>query len=315
SSRAVSDAYIWMGDELCRRVLRNGLGGVDAVFVVGSSSRLIFSEARRLGCRTIMEAIIASPRTERALLEAEERHFPEWAQDGTAPVSEHFEQLVDKEYALADLIVCGSDFVRDSIGQSGGPIERCVVVPYGVSQTIAARPRRRDTTAPLRVLTVGAVGLRKGIPYVAEAARKLRGDCQFRLVGPLQAPASIAQRLSADLEYLGPVPKSQIGDHYGWADVFLLPSICEGSATVIYEALGHGLPVITTHNSGSVITHEREGLIVPTRDSSAIVNSLLTLSKDPKRLSAMSEAALATARTYSFERYAGKLVEELKKLG
>jgi glycosyltransferase involved in cell wall biosynthesis len=315
SAEETFEAHAWMGDELCRRILRSGIGNADAVFVVGSSSRLLFAEARRRGCRTIMESIIASPRLERTLLESEGRRHPEWA-DGNGPAaSGGFERMAEEEYALSDLIVCGSEFVRDSIRQCGGPVERCVVVPYGVSQAVGGSPRHRERGSALKVLTVGAVGLRKGLPYVAEAARMLRGACEFRVVGPLHAGPEAARRLSAEVDYRGPVPKSQIGEHYGWADVFLLPSICEGSATVIYEALGQGLPVVTTANSGSVVTDGRDGILVPICDSPAIVESLKGLADSPARCEAMSAAALETARTYSYDRYASRLTEAVTSLG
>src|SRR5476651_1578591 len=95
---------------------------------------------------------------------------------------------------------------------------------------------------PLRVLTVGAVGLHKGSPYVLAAARQLRHGATFRMVGQIKGrPAAVAQ-LRVAVELCGPVPRSEMLAHFQWADVFLLPSLCEGSATVAYEALACGLP-------------------------------------------------------------------------
>lgn len=312
-SGAEAESHIWMGDELCRRALRRGLKNVDAVFVVGSSSRILFREAKRAGCRTIMESIIASPRAEKRLLEEEESRYPHWMAPGTAVSSSHFQDLVDEEYALADQIICGSPFVRESIRQSGGPVDRCAIVPYGVPLKVAANGRMRKAGDPLRVLTVGAVGLRKGIQYVAEAAGLVGKVCAFRLVGPLQAKPEIGGALAAQIGYLGAVPKAKIQEHYQWADVFLLPSICEGSATVIYEAMGFGLPIVTTFNSGSVVTDGKEGYVVPIRDPSAIARSLLALSENNALYERMSQAALATARAYSFDRYSRNLVKALKQ--
>lgn len=215
---------------------------------------------------------------------------------------------------MADMIVCGSEFVRQSVITAGGPGSRCVVIPYGIDQPTANGPRLLDRTRRLRVLTVGAVGLRKGSPYVLAAARVLGGLCEFRVAGPLQASAKAIAELRDTVDLLGAVPRVQIAKHYAWADVFLLPSICEGSATVVYEALGHGLPVVTTPNAGSVVTHGQNGFIVPIRDVGAIVQALRYLMADEQRYSAMSASALAAAKTYSFERYAAKLVETLNSL-
>ena len=65
------------------------------------------------------------------------------------------------------------------------------------------------------------------------------------------------------MELAGPVPRSVVAEHYAWADVFLLPSVCEGSATATYEAIASGIPVICTPNAGSVIEDGRQGFRSP----------------------------------------------------
>ncbi len=315
STEELSAAFIRAGDEICREVIRAGFAAADAVFVVGSPSRILFEEARRRGMKTIMEGIIAAPAVEEALMQEESRRHPEWAVGSIAAQAKDFDALVREEWNLADLIVCGSEFVRESVGIAGGPVERCVVVPYGLSQPVASRPRRLEPGRPLRVLTVGAIGLRKGSPYVAAAAAALAGKCEFRMVGEPPANSAVREALGRRVTLTGPVPRDQIGGHYAWADVFLLPSLCEGSATVIFEALGHGLPVVTTPNSGSVVTTGREGFVLPVRDVPAIVKSLEALGSDGQLYGEMSVAALAAAAEYSFERYARSLVGALNGLG
>ncbi len=311
----VGRACIRAGDEICRRVVSRGIGSAEAVFVVGSSSRILFEEARRLGKRTVMESIIAAPAIEEALMGEEARRFPAWAVGAPAVRAADFADLVREEWSLADLIVCGSEFVRESIRLAGGPVGRCAVVPYGLVQTVEPQPRQLTAGRPLRVLTVGAIGLRKGSPYVAAAAQRLRGRVEFRMVGEPPRDARVRAELAAGVSLTGAVPRDQVAAHYAWADVFLLPSLCEGSATVIFEALGHGLPVVTTPNSGSVIAPSRDGFLVPIRDVAGIVAALEKLAGDRNAYAAMSAAAIETARTYSFDRYAERLVAALQTIG
>jgi glycosyltransferase involved in cell wall biosynthesis len=96
--------------------------------------------------------------------------------------------------------------------------------------------------------------------------------------------------------------------HYRWADVFVLPSVCEGSATVCYEALAAGLPVITTPHAGSVVRDGLDGYIVPIRDSGAIAQKLERLASDPELLTAMAANAAARAREFTIARYAERLL-------
>jgi len=160
----------------------------------------------------------------------------------------------------------------------------------------------------MRVLTIGEIGLRKGSPYVLEAARRLVGRARFRIVGPCSLPVRIVDGMRSTVEIVGPVSRSDIMEHYAWADVFLLPSICEGSATVVYEALAAGLPVVCTPNTGSVVRDGIEGFIVPPGDSDAIIHALDKLERDPALRRDMAERASSRFREYDLDSYGKRLV-------
>jgi glycosyltransferase involved in cell wall biosynthesis len=196
--------------------------------------------------------------------------------------------------------------VRDAVIATGGDSARTVVVPYGVDQRFALPPRTPHG-GPLRVLTVGGIGLRKGSPYVLEAARQLKGRMTFRMVGPCALAPAARQALAREVELVGAVPRAEIQRHYAWADVFLLPSICEGSATATYEALAAGLPVVTTPNAGSVVRDGRDGHVVPIRDVDAIVAALLGLAGNPRLRQEMAHEASLRAAEHDLAHYGQRL--------
>jgi len=99
--------------------------------------------------------------------------------------------------------------------------------------------------------------------------------------------------------------------HFAWADVFLLPSLCEGSATVVYEALAASLPVICTQNTGSVVRNGVEGEIVPIRDSEMIADALAGLARDPERRRDMAEQAARRAKSFDLAAYGRRLMDAL----
>ena len=101
---------------------------------------------------------------------------------------------------------------------------------------------------------------------------------------------------------------------YEWADVFLLPSICEGSATAVYEALAAGLPVVCTENAGSVVRDGIDGFIVPIRDGTAIAKAITTLADNVGMRAAMSESAVARAADFTVDRYGKRLLSALSSL-
>jgi glycosyltransferase involved in cell wall biosynthesis len=315
--------YLWAGREFCRRVLKKGFCGAGAVFTFNSAGLEILQRARREGLRAVTEQTIAPMRIELGLSEQERARFADWETvSARNDCAAEYCQREEAEWQAAEVILCGSGFVRDGIAQCGGPVEKCVVVPYGVDLPSPHRReggRRPDQVAtinlqpstlnrPLRVLTVGAVGLRKGSPYVLAAAKQLKDKAVFRMVGSIGVTSQAEAQLRAHLELTGPAPRSDIAQHFAWADVFLLPSICEGSATVIYEALGYGLPVICTPNAGSVVRDGLEGFIVPIRDATAITGRIEQLAQDVELRAQMAAKAKARAADFTVGAYGQQLL-------
>ena len=314
--------HLWAGEEFCRRILKEGLGHAGGVFTFNTAGLEVLQRAKQSGLNAVTEQTIAPMRLELKLLADEAGRFPGWLASTENPGALAYCDREEEEWKSADLIVCGSEFVRDGIAKCGGPVEKCVVVPYGVDLP-ARKPEASRNAArgeaglssqkselknrPLRVLTVGTVGLRKGSPYVLEAATQLKGHAQFRLVGGIEVEREAEAQLRKHLELTGPVSRSEIARHFAWADVFLLPSLCEGSATVTYEALAHGLPVICTVNTGSVVRDGVEGFIVPIRDAAAIVDRLRHLLDDPEMFKVMRTNATKRADEFTVAKYAERL--------
>ena len=292
-------------------VVRNGFGGAAGFYGIAGECLEQLEAARRLGLATAVEQIIAPRKVVDELVGEEEARHPDW--DAGAlddPFAAEFAARETAEWALADMIVCPSPFVRDSIAAVGGPVEKCVMVPYGVDSRFEL-PARDRRPGPLRVLTVGAVGLRKGSPYVLAAAQRLVGIAEFRLVGPGAVPLGAKLQVGPNVQLVGAVPRAESVQHYAWADVFLLPSVCEGSATVTYEALAAGRPVVTTPNAGSVVRNGVDGFICPLADVDAICSRLNLLEREPILVAEMSRQAIARARDYGLATYGRRLLAAL----
>jgi glycosyltransferase involved in cell wall biosynthesis len=309
SEADLTGIFLWAGRDFCRRVAERGLGRADAVYVFNTAGLEILDAARLGGKRRVLEQTVAPLRILTHLIEAENRLFPGWATCSSLdPNLGELSRREEEKWRLADLILCGSEFVRDGIARCGGPVERCVVVPYGVDHRFRMDPRR-DHGGPLRVLTIGGIGLRKGAPHILAAARALRGRAVFRMVGPIEITREAAATLASEVELVGPVPRSAVAAQYAWADVFLLPSLCEGSATAVYEALAASLPVICTPNTGSVVRHQADGLIVPIRDSEAIVDALERLAGSGELRRTMAINAQHRSRSFDLAAYARRLTD------
>jgi glycosyltransferase involved in cell wall biosynthesis len=307
--RAALDA----GRRLSELVVSHGFGQASGFYGFVRECLEQLQAARSHGLWTAVEQNIAARETVDRLAREEQERFPAWETHAAqTPVAEAlaFGDREKAEWAEADMIVCPSDFVRQTVAESGGPVERCIVVPYGVDTRFQIPVRNRQR-GPLRVLTIGAVGLRKGSPYILEAARQMRGQAVFRMVGSGAIPPAARAGLEGVVELTGPIPRLEIVAQYAWADVFLLPSLCEGSATVTYEALAAGLPVVTTLNSGSVVRDGTDGFVVPIRDADAIVRALQLLHQDRARLFEMSHNARFRAQDFDLPAYGRRLCDAL----
>jgi len=98
----------------------------------------------------------------------------------------------------------------------------------------------------------------------------------------------------SNLKFLGRITRDQLTAVYRQAHVFVLPTISDGFAITQLEAMAHGLPVIATSNCGRVVSHGREGLIVPARDSRPLAEAISHLDGDRNLLRQMSARALDT---------------------
>jgi starch synthase len=218
-----------------------------------------------------------------------------------------------KEYEMAEAILCPSSFVRDSFESEGIPRDRLFVVPYGASFHQVAPPSRQDT-ATFRVLYVGQISVRKGLRYLFEAFDRLRHpNKELLIVGPHTNQTGIEGITPPDrTRFLGVLKGDELAQVYRTANVFVLPTVEEGLAHVLGEALSFGLPIITTVNSGGedLFQNGREGFLVPIRSPEAIAEKLQLLADDTTERERMSVAAQSRAKNLGGWETSGRMLVE-----
>jgi glycosyltransferase involved in cell wall biosynthesis len=92
----------------------------------------------------------------------------------------------------------------------------------------------------------------------------------------------------------------------------VLPSLAEGSATVTYEALATGIPVITTAASGSVVRDGIDGFIVEERNAEALAAAIEVLVENRELRSSMSASAKRRVKQFSWEAYGERFLQALR---
>ncbi len=204
-----------------------------------------------------------------------------------------------EEYEQCDAIFVPSGFVERTFVDSGIPLSKLRKLTYGVDLEMFQQVPKDDSA--FRVFFAGRIGVRKGIGYLLQATEQLvaKGAVEVWLAGDVEPEAqALVARRSDKVRLLGRLPRARLKWYYSQASVFVLPSVEEGLALVLAQAMACGVPVITTPNSGAedIITDGVEGFIVPARDPEAIEDRLNRLIQDPGLRSHMASAALERAK-------------------
>ena len=215
------------------------------------------------------------------------------------PVRQTDERDTDREEALyerADAITVPSTFAARSFAAMGVVNSKVHVIPYGV--LLEQFTKQGETPfGGFEVLFAGAVGVRKGFPYLLQAFAALTGvGKRLRVAGAVQNEIKplLAKLPQAGVEYLGPVSQARLIELMSTSHVMVLPSIEEGLALVQGQALACGCPVIASTNTGAedLFTDGIEGYIVPIRDAGVLTDRMQRLSDDRYLQQQMSAAAV-----------------------
>lgn len=316
-SLPASELYIWMDDAFGDVMSRWGVGDAGIVYGMYGSGTPFWQKARARGLKVYGDLFI-TPMWHRIVREEQQR-FADWETPagGADREVEAYDLLTSRTIAASDVLICPSKSVQSGlkqfVEQSGRPeLSRStsIVVPYG----IAVSPTEFETRpTPRRVIFAGSAELRKGIQYLASAERLLNRNAnrfEIRIAGP------VTDRIRTHpdcrgLVFLGQLTREALDAEFARADVLALPTLAEGSAAVVHEALAIGLPVITTAGAGSVVTDGQEGLLVPERDAEALAAAIERVTSDRALRDAMSNAAIKTAAGFDEGPWAERLVSAM----
>ncbi len=266
--------------------------------------------ARALGARTIVHRGSAHPRTQRRIL------MEEWTRFGLKypSASNTLVEKQEREYTEADFIMVPSGFAYESMIEEGVPMAKLLLLPYGANlETFQPQPKPDDK---FRVFFAGMLSLQKGVHHLLEAWRRLNlSNAELVLAGTFQPDFKrLFARYVDEVTYLGWVDYWQIRSEYARASVFVLPSLQEGSAKVVYEAMACARPVIVTTRCGSVARDGIDGFIIQPRDVEALKEKLLYFYENRDAAVQMGQAARERALEFSTKRYGDELVEIYRRI-
>lgn len=214
----------------------------------------------------------------------------------------------------ANYVFAPSDLVAQSLIENGVESSRIIRTSYGWEPSrLAKQGPALPEHEGLTVLFVGLACVRKGMPWLLKAWSRAGIRGRLILVGGVDSSirASCAEDLARnDVFCMGYMPHP--GPVYRSADVFVLPSLEEGSPLVTYEAMASGLPSITSPmGSGGIVRDGTDGFILETYDLDQWVGALRKLDRDAELRKAMGAAAQERSREFTWERTAARRRESL----
>lgn len=282
-----------------------------------------FKAAKRLGITCVYDLPIAYWETGRRLMKEEADRLPKWAPTLGGGIKDSEFKLLrkEKELELADVVVGPGSFVMDSL-PDWSKNKKKIVSPFGSPNSISIDSNSENTNKSnannkkLRVLFVGSMGQRKGLGDLFKAMQLLNNpNIELVVLGSLLAPMEFYKNAFPNFIYEPVRSHPEILKFMRTCDVLCLPSIVEGRALVMQEAMSQGLPIIITPNTGGadLIIENETGFLIPIRNASMIAEKINWFFENRNHLEYMGESAKKHASTYTWVNYAKTIVDELKQ--
>jgi glycosyltransferase involved in cell wall biosynthesis len=194
----------------------------------------------------------------------------------------------------------------------------------GADEIYTATAESRDYSRVSRVMFAGTWRTNKGIEDVVPAFVALterHADITLHVVGAGVSPdvvrAQFPERIRARIHCDTPPDDCAMAAAFASADLFLLPSLFEGTPLTLIQAMASGLPIVTTATCGmkDVIADRQTGLLVPIRSPQLVVAAIDALRADQSLRARLGRAARVEARArYTWDHSAAPVMRAYEAL-
>jgi glycogen synthase len=195
------------------------------------------------------------------------------------------------------------------------PQEKIAIIPNSVFLGAGNVPAREES---INFLCVGRLERNKGFHILIEAlthTKNLPSEWKLIIAGTGSMESELRQSahsLADHVSFTGQVSPAELENLYRGANLFIHPTLYEGSSIVTLEAMMHGLPIIATNTGGlpDKVHPEINGWLVPAGDATALSNAILQACNNRERWEEMGkESARIVREQFSWNR-AGQLFLE-----
>ena len=306
-------------DYIVSRRIHELVGKIDIIHTWPLGALRTLKTAAKLGIPTVLERPNAHTRFAYEVVQKE----CERLQLTMPPGHEHaykadWLRLEEEEYRAADRLLCPSDFVAQTFLDRGFPRGKLTRHQYGFDEEVFYPPSdERDKKRPFTMLFVGGCAPRKGLHYALEAWLRspAHNDGTFLIAG--EFIAGYAEKLSKWLSHpsvqvLG--FRNDVAALMRQSDVFILPTIEEGSALVTSEARGCGCVLLVSEAAGAICKHGSDSLVHRVGDVEMLTQHISILHEDRTLFQKLRTQSLTTTAQARWSAAGRKLLTVYEKV-
>jgi glycosyltransferase involved in cell wall biosynthesis len=287
-------------DYIVSRRIEKLVGQIDIIHTWPDAALQTLKTAARLGIPTVLERPNTHTRYAYETVQRESKRL-----GVLLPPDNEYANKVDvlrreeEEYQLADYLLCPSDFVLQTFLDQGFPSDKLMRHQYGYDDK-AYCPGVDPAVQVKRGLTMlfaGDCAVRKGVHFALEAWLKspAHHDGTFMIAGnflPAYAGKLSGMLSHPSVQVLG--FRNDIPELMRKSDVFVLPSIEEGSALVTSEARGSGCVLLVSEATGAICKHMENALVHRVGDVETLSRQISLLHEDRALLGRLRTASLTS---------------------
>jgi glycosyltransferase involved in cell wall biosynthesis len=204
----------------------------------------------------------------------------------------------EEEYALADILLCPSEFTKQTFLDQGFSPSRLARHIYGYDPQLYYPATERSANPGLTVLFVGVCAVRKGLHFALDAWLRspAHGNGTFLIAGEFLPDyrEKLASQLShPSVRVLG--HRTDIPELMRKSDITVLPSIEEGFGLVCAEAMGSGSVPLVSEACTDLCRHMHNAMVHRIGDVDALTSHLTLLHENRTLLATLKAEAIRSA--------------------
>ncbi len=281
---------------------RRSLAEADAAYLWAAVPLAFFDAVAGRGIPLVIERINCHRRTSMRILD------DAFARAGLPASHGNDDRTVaqeDDKLRRAEFVFSPSPLVSESLIEAGVEPHKILPSSYGWSpQRIRPRAQAPSPETPFTVLFVGSLGIRKGTHLLLDAWAAAGIAGRLLLAGRVEKDLEVVSSehlRRPDVECLGLL--SDVNGAFARAHAFVMPTLEEGSPLVVYEAMAHGLAILTSPmGAGEVLRDGVDGLVRQPHDRDALIGELRRLASDHDLRQRLGDSARARAAEFTWEK-------------